>query len=641
VTPTPFAHATLSRGRRATIAFGLLAGVGCLAYALPEQHLAYAEVVPLLLLARAYGLGPGIATSLVVAPLLNDLQHRSAFVSLQSFSVEAAFLFAVFVAVLTLVDRYEEVLFRSYVSETERLGRIPDQVRREEAALRERDLSAIAESIPQLVWRAQADGSVEYFNAAWITYTGIEPSAPYEDAFQEAIHRDDAAAVRERWEAALCDGVDYAVQFRMRSRDGAYRWFLARATPLRDPAGAIVRWFGTCTDIDDQKRAHERLERRFEIAQRVSLAFQESSLPTTLPDLPGLRFSALYQAGRREATVGGDWYDALRLLDGRIMVSIGDVAGSGLGAAITMATMRQAIRGAAQVSADPMLLLEAADRTLREDAPDRMVTAFVGVYDPTTRELAYASAGHPAPLARMPDGSVVELDAPGLPLGVRRPGDTLERRLIVQPGTVLVLYTDGLVESTHDLMAGERRLRAAVAALDPQASGAADRIARAALIGPIRDDVAILTLTFDASDDGRYRHWSFDSSDRFAARDVRASLTSALAALGANAERLSEAELVLAELLGNVVRHARGLCEVVLDANGPLPVLSVLDRGAGCELAPTQRSDALAESGRGLLIVRALAAGFNLLARPGGGTQARAVLRVDGEPDAMLQSRLA
>jgi anti-sigma regulatory factor (Ser/Thr protein kinase) len=192
-------------------------------------------------------------------------------------------------------------------------------------------------------------------------------------------------------------------------------------------------------------------------------------------------------------------------------------------------------------------------------------------------------------------------------------------------------------------MAGERRLRAAVAALDPLANGAADRIARAALVGPIRDDVAILTLTFDASKDGRYRHWSFDSSDRFAARDVRASLTGALAAFGASGERLGEAELVLAELLGNVVRHARGTCEVVLDANGPLPVLSVLDRGAGCEFAPAKRSDALAESGRGLLIVRALVAGFNLIARPGGGTQARAVLQVDGpsETNALLRSRLA
>ncbi|HET7815656.1 MAG TPA: ATP-binding protein, partial [Candidatus Baltobacteraceae bacterium] len=95
---------------------------------------------------------------------------------------------------------------------------------------------------------------------------------------------------------------------------------------------------------------------------RVADSFQRASLPPTLPSVPGVKFDAVYVAGSSEAQVGGDWYDAVRLLDGRLVVSIGDVAGSGLGAAVTMGNMRQIIRGIAQVHADPSLMLDAADR---------------------------------------------------------------------------------------------------------------------------------------------------------------------------------------------------------------------------------------------------------------------------------------
>jgi len=635
-------HATLSRGQRAAIAFGLLVAIGALAFVLPEQHLGYAEIVPLLLLARAYGLFPGIVMALVSAPLLEDFQHRIISVSWDAFAIETFFLSAVFIAVLAVVDRYEDVLVRSYRSENAWLSTLPAQVRREEEVTRERDLIAIAEAIPQLVWRSRGDGTAEYFNAAWISYTGIEPSAPYEQGLQSAIYPEDAPTVRTRWEDAKSDGTDYVVEFRMRARDGTYRWFLARATPLRDLRGRITRWFGTCTDIDDQKRAHERLERRFEVAHRVSEAFQEASLPATLPVVPGVRFSALYRAGRREATVGGDWYDALQLLDGRVLVSVGDVAGSGLGAAITMVAVRQAIRGAAQIHADPLIILEAADRTLRQEAPERMVTAFVGVYDPITGELAYASAGHPSPFLRSASGLVSELPAPGLPLGVRRKGDSEARSVMLEAGSVFVCYTDGLVESTHDLVAGERRLRAAIAKLDPRADGAAERVARAALAGPARDDVAILTLTFDSICGQRYRRWTLDANDRFAAREMQVSFAAAMTQLGASGESMSDAELVLAELLGNVVRHAsHGPCEIVLDGTTPLPVLNVLDRGVGFTSHAHRRADEFAESGRGLFIVRALTAEFNASQRPGGGTHARAVLCVERRrfvPQALAQA---
>jgi PAS domain S-box-containing protein len=647
--------ATLGRTARTTIAVGLFVGIGVLAFALPDQHLAFLEIVPLVLLSRAYGLRFSIIAAFVAAPLLDMLQHRLAGAgSLPAFAFETFVLFAIFVAVLLFVERYEDVLARTYRTAAERLSsetaerlrelaiELPVAVRREEAQARERDLMAIAEALPLLVWRAGTDGVAEYFNSAWIAYTGIEPRTLSEGGLDAAVHSEDVAALHERWASARHDGVPLDAEFRLRRADGSYRWFLARATPLLGSDGAIVRWFGTCTDIDAQKRTQEHLERQFEVAHRVSEAFQEASLPSRFPEIPGVKFSALYRAGRREAAVGGDWYDALRLIDGRVVLSIGDVAGSGLGAAITMVAMRQAIRGAAQIHADPVVILEAADRMLREETPDRMVTAFVGVYDPVTRSLKFAGAGHPRPLLRNADGTVTDLRAPGLPLGVRRKGDTEVGDIVLDPGTLLVLYTDGLVESTHDVIAGERRLRDAIASLG-QSGGdrTATRIATAVLAGGASDDVAILTLEFERETESpRYHRWSFDSEDRFAAREIHKAFVASLVSAGANEAQLADAEVVFAELLGNVVRHARGPCDIVLDSTGTLPVLSVLDRGRGFTHTAYLPADAFAESGRGLFIVRTLTAEFNATRRPGGGSHARAVLSID-RLDAAPQRRVA
>ncbi len=112
--------------------------------------------------------------------------------------------------------------------------------------------------------------------------------------------------------------------------------------------------------------------------------------------MPGLHFDGIYVPASDRELLGGDWYDALRLNDGRIVISVGDVAGSGLPAAVIMASMRQVIRGVAQVYADPIAMLDAADRTLKTEYPDTFVTAFVGVLDPVARTLTHASAGHPS-----------------------------------------------------------------------------------------------------------------------------------------------------------------------------------------------------------------------------------------------------
>ncbi len=232
----------------------------------------------------------------------------------------------------------------------------------------------------------------------------------------------------------------------------------------------------------------------FERERRVARSFQEAALPKRLPDLRGFAFSAIYEAGKAEALVGGDWYDAFPLADGRIVVSVGDVAGSGLSSAVTMASVRQAIRGAAHAKAAPSGMLDAADRAL--DDPERgFVTAFVGVIDPSTSTITYQCAGHPPPILRMSDGSVTDFVSGGPPLGLRAGDDAASRIAELPAGSLLVLYTDGLIESTRDILEGEARLRASLAdGTVIRAENPAQMLHDLILVDGSRDDVAILTV---------------------------------------------------------------------------------------------------------------------------------------------------
>lgn len=196
---------------------------------------------------------------------------------------------------------------------------------------RRSDLLALSETIPQLVWRSDRRGNVTYWNAAWYVYTGLREEDSTGDKWLAAVHPDDVERTREDIRNAVHDSAPIQAEYRMRRHDGAYRWFLGRGVPLMDHAS--IGYFGTHTDIDEQCRARKRLETALEREQRASVAFQQAALPATLPSIAGLSFDAVYRAAEAEALVGGDWYDAFRLSDGRFVLSVGDVAGSGLAAA--------------------------------------------------------------------------------------------------------------------------------------------------------------------------------------------------------------------------------------------------------------------------------------------------------------------
>ncbi|MFP2907713.1 PAS domain-containing protein [Pyxidicoccus sp. 3LFB2] len=117
----------------------------------------------------------------------------------------------------------------------------------------------IAESIPHLIWLTRPDGYHDYYNASWYEYTGLTPEQTAGAGWMNAFHPEDLPEAGRRWAHSLRTGEPYEVEYRCRRYDGVWRWFLGRARPVRDEGGRIVRWFGTCTDIDDQRRAADSM----------------------------------------------------------------------------------------------------------------------------------------------------------------------------------------------------------------------------------------------------------------------------------------------------------------------------------------------------------------------------------------------
>lgn len=118
---------------------------------------------------------------------------------------------------------------------------------------------ALAESMPQLVWATNAKGEHLYYNRRWYEYTGLSEEESLGFGFVNALHPDDVERTLEHWRRAWSDGESYEIEYRFRRHDGVYHWFIGRALPVRDAAGQIVEWVGTCTDIDEQKRSAEAL----------------------------------------------------------------------------------------------------------------------------------------------------------------------------------------------------------------------------------------------------------------------------------------------------------------------------------------------------------------------------------------------
>ncbi|GAC1570997.1 MAG: hypothetical protein NVS3B7_00540 [Candidatus Elarobacter sp.] len=356
--------------------------------------------------------------------------------------------------------------------------------------------------------------------------------------------------------------------------------------------------------------------RLYERQREVARTLQASFLPPALPRVPGVSFDAVYAPGTLDLTVGGDWYDAFAFDDDVLGFSVGDVAGRGLDAAVPMGKMRQTFRALAVVQRNPAQALIIADSVLRREHPDIFVTAFVATYDRSTRALCYANAGHPAPFVRALDGTLTRLSAAGIPLGLGDYGTPVARTGTLPEGALLVAFTDGLIESTHDIDEGERRVAAALAHPAFAFCSAPASLIRTMVVPSMPDDdVAILALRTGGGAD-----WSFDANDGGAAQAARTAFVTRLTAAGCPADVRLACEVIFGEIVGNVARYTPGPVDLALLADGESLVLATIDRGPGFRWNASPPEDDYAENGRGLFLIETLARGVDVEHLDGFGT---------------------
>jgi sigma-B regulation protein RsbU (phosphoserine phosphatase) len=243
-----------------------------------------------------------------------------------------------------------------------------------------------------------------------------------------------------------------------------------------------------------------RLTREHEEARLI----QRGLLPADLPSLAGCDVAALWMPA---SDVGGDCYDALRLSPARMGLSIADVIGKGLPAALLMSNLQAAVRAFATVDASPHSVCNSVNRLLcRNVAAGKFVTFCYAVVDTATRSVAYANAGHNPPILFHRDGRVDRLAPTGAVLGVCADWSYVTGRLDTAPGDRLVCFTDGITEaaSPDDEQFGDARLLATIARHpDAGAAELASRIAAAVRDwsgDALQDDATLVVVAFDPRD---------------------------------------------------------------------------------------------------------------------------------------------
>ncbi|WP_327418008.1 SpoIIE family protein phosphatase [Streptomyces sp. NBC_01233] len=271
-------------------------------------------------------------------------------------------------------------------------------------------------------------------------------------------HPDDSAALDRFLRAVLRHRRPASVNFRLQRSDGITRHIRVVAEPVLDADQRLHAVRGAYQDISAQHWTEVALAAtRDQLAHteaesaernRLALQLQHAIMPPTPPaiEAPGLRVAVRYRPAETESLVGGDWYDTVVLPSGLIMLSVGDVAGHGIEAATGMVVLRNALRGLAVTGAGPAQLLSWLNTVTHHLAKHVTATAVCGLFDPSTRVMRWARAGHlPPVLVRGGEAEAFPL-IEGLLLGALPDVTYVEREVRLEPDDTLLMFTDGLVE---------------------------------------------------------------------------------------------------------------------------------------------------------------------------------------------------
>jgi serine phosphatase RsbU (regulator of sigma subunit)/anti-sigma regulatory factor (Ser/Thr protein kinase) len=343
--------------------------------------------------------------------------------------------------------------------------------------------------------------------------------------------------------------------------------------------------------------------RKYNRERATALTLQRSMLPNALSAPASVEVRHRYLPGSKLIEVGGDWYESIALPGGRVALVVGDVAGHGVRAAVTMGRLRTAIKTLTMLELTASETLQRLNELMQELGvfEPHFATCVFAIYDSVDGSCEVASAGHLPPLLVHPDGSSEFLDlSQAPPLGTTA-GPVRSRTLQIDDGSILMLYTDGLVERRgEDIDEGLARLRAIFA--PGAATRPLDELCRAALADVYgdhqRDDIAILIARLRKIAPDRHVSWNL-AAKTTAARRARSLIRRPLRQWGLT-DLIPVTELAVSELVTNAVRYSQSKIGLRLVLEGGL-FCEVLDDSAALPRLRHAGDDE--ERGRGLQVV--------------------------------------
>ena len=259
------------------------------------------------------------------------------------------------------------------------------------------------------------------------------------------------------------------------------------------PSSSQTPGFPVLRQLSQAVAAAVEAQRSYDEEHGIAITLQRSLLQSRLPAVPGVEVAVRYMPAGSQTEVGGDFYE-VTMLDGRLLVAIGDVAGHSLHAATVMAEVRHAVRAYAVEGHPPGTVLDLVNRFMRRVLPADSATVCLLTLDPVTGEVRLAGAGHLPPLLHSADG-VSYLNPGGTLLGITAPRPD-DLSFVLPPGGTLVLYTDGLVERRDaDIDVGLAALRRAAAEVDEDLEDFCDRLLlQLGAAGQADDDIAVVAV---------------------------------------------------------------------------------------------------------------------------------------------------
>lgn len=356
------------------------------------------------------------------------------------------------------------------------------------------------------------DGKVLQVNDLAVEQCGYEREAVLDRPFWETPWWRGSEEVQGQIRGAVRDAAEGRIFTKVLPywlADGSKRVVQFAMHPIRGGDEVVRFLHPTGIDITERTRAEEALRAREAEEREIAVGLQRALLPGRLTMPVGVSCTARYEAGSEALEVGGDWYDAFELADGRVAITVGDVVGHGLAAAAAMGQLRTAIAALAEDAASPGELLTRLDGFLGRTGATEFATVCYGLLDPNTGVFEYASAGHPPILLVDPSGSTRWLDdANSPPLSGQQGPPRLQSSTVLPVGSLLILYSDGLIERRGTPLADglDRLARAAGRLVDATTAEACDLLVAALGVDNSRtDDVALLAVRLDASPISRFR----------------------------------------------------------------------------------------------------------------------------------------